>query len=62
MLFGVVLAWLAGFGVAANELRRGFGAPDGTPPPGRKVSRSLRAALYTSCGALLRSAVGMANA
>lgn len=53
LLFGLVLAWLTGFAVAANELRRGFGAPDGTPPPGRKVSRSLRGALYTSCGTLL---------
>lgn len=53
LLFGVVLAWLAAFGVAANEIRRGFGAPDGTPPPGRVVSRSLRAALWTVCVALL---------
>lgn len=53
LLFGVVLAWLAGFGVAANELRRGFGAPDGTPPPERKVSRSVRGALWTSCVTLL---------
>ena len=49
LLFGLVLAWLAGFAVAANELRRGFGAPDGTPPPARKVSRSLRGALWTAC-------------
>jgi NADH:ubiquinone oxidoreductase subunit 2 (subunit N) len=53
LLFGVVLAWLAAFGVAANEIRRGFGAPDGTPPPGRVVPRSLRAALWTVCVALL---------
>ena len=53
LLFGLVLAWLSGFAVAANELRRGFGAPDGTPPPGRKVSRSLRGALWTACLALV---------
>jgi NADH:ubiquinone oxidoreductase subunit 2 (subunit N) len=53
LLFGVVLAWLAAFGVAANEIRRGFGAPDGTPPPGRVVPRSLRAALWTVCVTLV---------
>ena len=53
LLFGLVLAWLAGFSVAANELRRGFGAPDGSPPPGRKVSRSLRGALWIASLALV---------
>jgi NADH:ubiquinone oxidoreductase subunit 2 (subunit N) len=53
LLFGVVLAWLAAFGVAANELRRGFGAPDGSPPPSRNVPRSLRTALWTVCVALV---------
>jgi len=53
LLFGITLAWLAAFGVTANEIRRGFGAPDGSPPPFRPVPRSLRAALWTTCGALL---------
>jgi len=53
LLFGVTLAWLAAFGVAASELRRAFGAPDGSPVPGRAVPRSLRTALWTTCGSLL---------
>jgi len=53
LLFGVVLAWLAAFGVAANEIRRGFGAPDGSPMPGRMVPRSLRTALWLTCAALV---------
>src|SRR5262249_46033342 len=53
LLFGVTLAWLAAFAVAAFEIRRAFGAPDGTPPPARKVPRSLRAALWTSCASLV---------
>jgi len=52
LLFGVTLAWLAGFGVAALEIRRAFGAPDGSPLPGRKVPRSLRAAMWASCASL----------
>ena len=52
LLFGVALAWLAAFGVSANEIRRAFGAPDGSPAPGRIVPRSLRAALWTACGSL----------
>lgn len=53
LLFGLALAWLAAFGVAANEIRRGFGAPDGSPVPGRVVPRSLRAAFWAACGSLL---------
>jgi len=53
LLLGVVLAWLAAFGVAANEIRRGFGAPDGSPAPARSVPRSLRAALWAVGAALL---------
>ena len=53
LLFGVMLAWLAAFGVAALEIRRAFGAPDGSPPPGRAVPRSLRTAMWLSCGSLL---------
>jgi len=53
LLFGVTLAWLAAFGVAAFEIRRAFGAPDGTPPPSRAVPRSLRVALWTSCSSLV---------
>ncbi|MEQ1834250.1 MAG: hypothetical protein ABL977_14475 [Candidatus Eisenbacteria bacterium] len=53
LLFGVALAWLAAFGVAANELRRAFGAPDGSPPPGRAVPRSLRAAMWGAGVALV---------
>jgi NADH:ubiquinone oxidoreductase subunit 2 (subunit N) len=52
LLFGVALAWLAAFGVSANEIRRAFGAPDGSPAPGRTVPRSLRAALWTAGGSL----------
>ena len=52
LLFGVALAWMATFGVAANEIRRAFGAPDGSPPPARTVPGSLRAALWTACGSL----------
>ena len=48
----LALAWLAAFGVSANEIRRAFGAPDGSPAPGRVVPRSLRAALWTACGSL----------
>jgi len=48
-----MLAWLAAFAVAAIEIRRAFGAPDGSPPPGRAVPRSLRAAMWLSCGSLL---------
>jgi NADH:ubiquinone oxidoreductase subunit 2 (subunit N) len=47
LLFGVTLAWLAAFGVAANEIRRAFGAPDGSPASGRAVPRPLRMALWT---------------
>jgi NADH:ubiquinone oxidoreductase subunit 2 (subunit N) len=53
LLFGVMLAWLAAFAVAALEIRRAFGSPDGSPPPGRAVPRSLRAAMWLSCGSLL---------
>lgn len=53
LLFGVALAWLAAFGVAANELRRAFGAPDGSPQPDRVVPRSLRAAFWAACGSLI---------
>ncbi len=53
LLFGVALAWMAAFGVAAHEIRRAFGAPDGSPPPTRVVPRSLRAALWTACGSLV---------
>jgi NADH:ubiquinone oxidoreductase subunit 2 (subunit N) len=53
LLFGVTLAWLAAFGVAAFEIRRAFGAPDGSPPPGRAVPRSLRAAMWMACASLL---------
>lgn len=53
LLFGLALAWLAVFGVAANEIRRGFGSPDGSPPPDRHVPRSIRAALWTACAALV---------
>ena len=53
LLFGVALAWLAAFGVAADELRRAFGAPDGSPPPGRAVPRSLRAAMWIAAGSLV---------
>jgi NADH:ubiquinone oxidoreductase subunit 2 (subunit N) len=53
LLFGLTLAWLAAFGVAANEIRRAFGAPDGSPPPHRPVPRSLRAALWLTSLALL---------
>ena len=52
LLFGVALAWMAAFGVTANEIRRAFGAPDGSPAPSRSVPRSLRAALWTACGSL----------
>ncbi len=52
LLFGVALAWLAAFGVAADELRRAFGAPDGSPPPSRAVPRSLRAAMWIAAGSL----------
>ena len=53
LLFGLTLAWLAAFGVAALEIRRAFGAPDGTPPPERAVPRSVRAALWTACASLV---------
>ena len=53
LLFGLTLAWLAAFGVSANEIRRAFGAPDGSPPPGRQVPRSLRVALWLVAGVLL---------
>ena len=52
LLFGLALAWMAAFGVTANEIRRAFGAPDGAPAPGRIVPRSLRAALWTASGSL----------
>jgi formate hydrogenlyase subunit 3/multisubunit Na+/H+ antiporter MnhD subunit len=53
LLFGVTLAWLAAFGVAAFEIRRAFGSPDGSPAPGRAVPRSLRTAMWVACGSLL---------
>jgi NADH:ubiquinone oxidoreductase subunit 2 (subunit N) len=53
LLFGVMLAWLAAFAVAALEIRRAFGAPDGSPPPGQAVPRSLRTAMWLSSGSLL---------
>jgi len=53
LLFGVMLAWLAAFAVAALEIRRAFGAPDGSPPPGRAVPRSLRTAMWMASGSLL---------
>jgi NADH:ubiquinone oxidoreductase subunit 2 (subunit N) len=53
LLLGVMLAWLAAFGVAALEIRRAFGSPDGSPPPDRPVPRSLRAAMWMACGSLL---------
>jgi len=53
LLFGVTLAWLAAFGVAAFEIRRAFGSPDGSPAPGRAVPRSLRTAMWLACGSLL---------
>lgn len=53
LLFGVALAWLAAFGVTANEIRRAFGAPDGSPPPSRPVPRSLRVTLWIACLSLL---------
>jgi NADH:ubiquinone oxidoreductase subunit 2 (subunit N) len=53
LLFGVTLAWLAAFGVSAFEIRRAFGAPDGSPPPDRAVPRSLRTAMWLTCGSLL---------
>jgi formate hydrogenlyase subunit 3/multisubunit Na+/H+ antiporter MnhD subunit len=53
LLFGLTLAWLAAFGVAADEIRRAFGAPDGSPVPARPVPRSLRAALWLTFGSLV---------
>jgi NADH:ubiquinone oxidoreductase subunit 2 (subunit N) len=53
LLFGVMLAWLAAFGVSAFEIRRAFGSPDGSPPPGRAVPRSLRTAMWLASGSLL---------
>src|SRR5262249_45284785 len=52
LLFGVTLAWLAAFGVAAFQIPPAVRAPDGTPPPAGGVRRSLRAALWTACGSL----------
>ena len=48
-----MLAWLAAFGVSAFEIRRAFGSPDGSPPPGRAVPRSLRTAMWLASGSLL---------
>ncbi len=55
LLFALALAWLAAFGMAADTVRRAFGAPDPAhtgDPALRPVSRSLRAAFWTLAGSL----------